>query len=457
MSLARDRGRFSPRSIFYGWYIVGAGACASFLLLGITAFGFGVLITGFREEYGWSVSAIALGISIRSLEQGVMSPFIGYFMDRLGPRRASVIGATVVSGSLFLFSQASTLPMYYAASIVMAMGQSLGGYGAFTLAAMRWFSRKRGRATSVITVGNGLGYTMPLIIATLFSAFGLHVTLVILGAAVLVVGVPLGLVIRDRPESMGYMPDGVLLVSGEAPQGDGHGGGRHAANIDSGGGYDVSQVLRMPAFYLLILASATVAAGHGAWSVFQVPALESAGFSLGYAAGLVSLYGMIQIPLRLASGWIGDLAGRRHLCLAGILFQAVGLLTFAFVTPDRLWLLPVYYATFGVGHASWLIGSQAIIADYFGTKRYATIRGFAQSGQLPISIMVPLFIGYMFDRFGDYQLAFVCLGVLGLTAAAWFAAIRRPMWKDLSPAEREAPRAIPVEASPAARDQPPRR
>jgi MFS family permease len=453
MGLARYRDRFSPRSIFYGWYIVVAGAGASFLLLGITAFGFGVLITGFREEYGWSVGAIALGISIRSLEQGVMSPFMGYLMDRLGPRRASVIGATVVSGSLFLFSQASTLPVYYAASIVMAMGQSLGGYGAFTLAAMRWFNRKRGRATGVITIGNSLGYTMPLIIAALFSAFGLHTTLVILGLAVFVVGVPLGLVIRDRPESMGYMPDGMPLISDEAARADGQGGGRHAARVDSGGGYDVNQVLRMPAFYLLILASATVSAGHGAWSIFQVPALESAGFSLASAAGLVSLYGLIQIPLRLASGWIGDLAGRRQLCLAGILFQAVGLLTFAFVTPDRLWLLPVYYTTFGVGHASWLVGNQAIIADYFGTKRYATIRGFAQSGQLPISIMVPLFIGYMFDRFGDYQLAFICLGLLGITAAAWFGAIRRPLWADLSRDETaEAPQAVLLEPRPATRE-----
>lgn len=451
MSLARQRDRFSPRRVFYGWYIAVAGAGASFLLLGITAFGFGVLISGFREEYGWSVSAIALGISIRSLEQGVMSPFMGYLMDRLGPRRASVIGAIVVSGSLFMFSQASTLPVYYAASIIMAMGQSLGGYGAYTLAAMRWFNRKRGRATGVITIGNGFGYTMPLVIASLFSAFGLHTTLVILGVVVFVVGVPLALVIRDRPESMGYLPDGVPLDNGEAPQAGGHGGGHHAARVDSEGGYDVHQVLHMPAFYLLILTSATVGAGHGAWSIFQVPALESAGFSLGFAASLVSIYGLIQIPLRLASGWIGDLAGRRQLCLAGILFQAVGLLTFAFVTPDRLWLLPVYYATFGVGHASWLIGSQAIIADYFGTKRYATIRGFAQSGQLPVSVMTPLFIGYMFDRFGDYQLAFICLGVLSITAAGWFAAIRRPLWKDLQPDETaKAPQAIPVEASPAA-------
>ncbi len=54
---------------------------------------------------------------------------------------------------------------------------------------------------------------------------------------------------------------------------------------------------------------------------------------------------------------------------------------------------------------------------------------------------------------GDVVAAFVCLGILGLTAAGWFAAIQRPMWKDLSPEERaKAPQAVPVEASPAARE-----
>src|SRR5262245_44055138 len=102
----QSKHRLHPSSIFYGWYIVVAGAGASFLLLGITAFGFGVLISGFREEYGWSLSAIALGFSIRSLEQGMLSPFTGYFMDRLGPRRAATIGVVIVALSLFVFSVA---------------------------------------------------------------------------------------------------------------------------------------------------------------------------------------------------------------------------------------------------------------------------------------------------------------------------------------------------------------
>jgi len=67
-------------------------------------------------------------------------------------------GITVISLGLFLFAKATTLPVYYAASIVVALGQSIGGPNAFHLAIMRWFVRRRGNAMSVITTGNGFAY-----------------------------------------------------------------------------------------------------------------------------------------------------------------------------------------------------------------------------------------------------------------------------------------------------------
>ena len=444
MSLAsRARDRLFPRNVYYGWYIAIAGAGSSFLLLGVTVFGFGVFISRFREEYGWSVKAIALGFSLRSLEQGMLSPFMGYVMDRLGPRRVGVIGVVMVAAALFIFAQARTLPVYYTASIVMAIGQSLGGFSAFTLAAMRWFVKKRGRAMGVISIGNGLGYSVALIIAALISAFGYHATLMILGVAVFVLGVPLALAIRDRPESLGYLPDGEKLPSSNTSQPRASSEAKSKAP-QSGTGFDVSQVLRIPAFYLLVLTSVSLSAGQSAWNTFQIPALEAAGFSLKVAAGMVSIYGLVQIPLRFGAGWLGDFLGRRRLGMAALILQSLGLAVFAFLTPDRLWLLPVYYLTYAVGHAGWFIAGQTITADYFGARQFATIRGLAQSLQVPMGILAPIFVGSMFDRYGNYQLAFISLGILGSTAAIWFSLIRRPMFVNLPAA---APVAEPSKQS----------
>lgn len=82
------------------------------MILGISVFGSGIFISKFREEYGWRFQSIALGVSLRSLEQGVMSPITGYFADRLGPRRVSLVRVVVIGLSLFVYSQARTLPIY---------------------------------------------------------------------------------------------------------------------------------------------------------------------------------------------------------------------------------------------------------------------------------------------------------------------------------------------------------
>ncbi len=162
------------RNLFYGWYIAAAGAGTNFFVLGITFFGFGVFLETFRVTYGWSVTAIALGYSIRTLELGLLAPLTGYIADRLGPRRMAVAGVIVMSFSLVMFWQATTLTMYYAACIVMGLGQSIGGPNAFSLAIMRWFVKKRGQAMSVITTGNGFGYLSTLILAATIGAFGFH-------------------------------------------------------------------------------------------------------------------------------------------------------------------------------------------------------------------------------------------------------------------------------------------
>src|SRR5262245_24539677 len=78
------------RGIYYGWYIAAAGAGSCFLSTVFTLYGFGVLIKTFQAEFGWTLTAIAVGQSIRSMEQGFLSPLTGYLVDRMGPRRMAL-------------------------------------------------------------------------------------------------------------------------------------------------------------------------------------------------------------------------------------------------------------------------------------------------------------------------------------------------------------------------------
>ena len=421
--------RVRPGRLYYGWYIVWAGAISNFFTIGIIAWGFGVFIEQFRTDLGWSVKAIALGYSIRSFETGLLAPFTGYAVDRLGARKSNVIGTLMMGGALLLFSQIRSLPVYFLASAILSLGQSMGGISAFTRALMAWFNKKRGQAVGLMNTGNALGYFAPVALASLVAALGWRETLIVAGIVVLVVGLPLALVVRDRPEDLGYLPDGERITGAEPVAAAASGTRPRAGN--SGSGMEVKEVLKVPAFYLLLIAGAADGMAHGPWVTFNIPHLQTSGFSLQAAAWIVGIYGLVQVPLRYGAGILADKVGRRRLFIWSHGIQAFGLLCFAFLSPTRLWLLPVYWLVQGTAHAAVIAARDSIVADYFGTKRFATIRGLRSSMLLPISMLSPVFMGSMFDARKSYQLGFLIVAVIGATGMFWLSLIRRPLWKDV--------------------------
>ncbi len=426
---APTSGRADPLPrLFHGWYVAMAGAASNFLVIGIATFGFGVFIRPMREELGWAVGAISIGVSLRSFEQGLLAPLTGFLVDRVGPRRMAIFGLLLLGTGLLLFSQARTLPMFYGASMVMALGQSTASFTPFSVVVMAWFRRKRGRAMGILNTGNGAGYLATPVLALLIAALGWRSTLIVCAVVIVGIGLPLTRLLRDLPEDRGLMPDGD--VAADFPGG----------LVPAQSGMTVREALRTPAFYLLVLAAASNGS-QGAWIVHQVPHLESAGFTTAQAALLAGLYGLIQIGLRYFVGWLGDSVGRKRLYIWSYLLQGAGLVIFAYVTPERWWLLPMYYVVYALGHAAWVIFMQTIVADYFGTLRFASLRGFASVLQTPVGVFAPWFAGAMFDRTGNYVFAFTLFGIISATGALWVMLIRRPLWVEVEAARIEAARA----------------
>ncbi|MCX6023301.1 MAG: MFS transporter [Chloroflexi bacterium] len=155
---AEALSRLRTGEIFYGWYIVAAGALSSAVVLGVTTYGIGTFYEPMRRELGWSMAVLAAGVSVRTFETGFLSPFTGFLVDRLGPRNMAITGTLILCAGLVLLAQVHDVWLYYAASLLIALGQSLGAFTAFSAAIMRWFQKKRGRALGFMTFGNGMGY-----------------------------------------------------------------------------------------------------------------------------------------------------------------------------------------------------------------------------------------------------------------------------------------------------------
>ena len=416
---AARSARWGPRTVFYGWYIALAGAATNVLVLGVTSFGFSVFVAPLHDEFGWSVAAITFGFSLRAFQGGLLGPFMGAVLDRFGPRRAGVAGILIVAAGLVLFANAHELWVYYASSLVIALGQSLGGFTAFSTALVYWFDRMRGRAMGVLAMGNGAAYLLTPVLALLIAVYGWRATLLIAAAVIVVAGVPLSLVLRDRPEPYGLRPDGVPAEAG-AP---------HV--VPPATGMSVAQALRTPAFYMLVVAVSVGAPTQTTWIVLQVPALRDVGYSLEAAALLAAAYGGVQIGLRLVAGWIADRFGRRLVYGGCFVLQAAGLAMFAGMDAARPWLAPLFLLTYALGHGLFVVLFMTITADYFGTRRFATLRGLTMVVQTPLAVLAPLLAGWSFDAWGSYRPIFLAYaGVVALGAVA-VALIRRPMWRDL--------------------------
>lgn len=420
------------KKFFYGWYIVGAGAISNLFTIGILAWGLGIFVEEFRSEFGWSIKAIALGFSIRSFETGLLSPFTGYLIDRIGARKATILGTSLMAVGLFLFSQVNSLPSYYLASATLALGQSVGGLPSFTRAVMNWFQKKRGQAIGLMNTGNALGYFAPLVMASLLAAVGWRETLFISGLVILVVGVPLAFVVRDKPESSEKHVSGSSLGSASLKKTNPTLVALPQKDLDSG--MEVREVLRVPAFYLMLLAAGVEGFSHGPWVTFNIPHMQTSGFSLQAATTIVGIYGLLQVVLRYGVGVLSDRIGRRRIYISSYLFQTAGIISFAFLSPENIWLAPIYLITQGISHAAMVIGRDSIVADYFGTKRYSTIRGLRQALLLPATFLAPLFMGALFDIRGNYRLGYIIVAIIGATGSIWLSLIRRPQWESL---ERE--------------------
>ena len=71
-----------------------------------------------------------------------------------------------------------------------------------------------------------------------------------------------------------------------------------------------------------------------------------------------------------------------------------------------------------------------MVADYFGVRRFATLRGLSGALQTPLGVLTPWLAGWMFDQVGDYRLIFTVYGFAAMTGALFVTLIRRPLWTD---------------------------
>ena len=143
MSLPENSTETPARGdVLRGWWLIVLGGTVM-AVASVTLEDFLSLVSrALSVELGWSMVTVSLGSVIIRSAAVLMGPGVGYFTDRVGPRRTVITGLLVLGGGSVLLSLTANFLMYCLASLLMGVGAGLCGWiPLMTLLARRFLRR----------------------------------------------------------------------------------------------------------------------------------------------------------------------------------------------------------------------------------------------------------------------------------------------------------------------------
>ena len=405
------------RKVFYGWWIVGAGFFIAVYIGGFIHFGFTAVFEPIASDFGWSYAQVSFAASLRGLEMGLLAPIVGLLMDRWGPRRLVFAGAVIIGLGLLLLSRINSLATFYGAFILIAMGISTC-IGVVPIATVgNWFQKKVTLATGILVSGAATGGLMVPLATRIIDIFEWRTAMAILGFGAWGILLPLSLLFRHKPEQYGYLPDGDLHRKPPASEGQSSAQGNE---LDIG----VKQVLKSSAFWHIAMGFMCHILVMNAVITHVMPYLSSIGLTRSFSSLVASAIPATSIVGRLSFGWLGDKFDKRRVAALGFVLAGLGLLSLGYATTAGAWMLVPSIVLLGLGYGGPIPMMPALLREYFGRGRLATVLGLVMGVAALGGVVGPPLAGLAFDRFGSYQVAW--FGFAGLVIAGMISLITTP-------------------------------
>jgi sugar phosphate permease len=395
-----------PR-IFYGWWIVVSCFINGILLGGFITMGFTAFIDPIANDLHWNYTQISFAASLRGVEVALFSPFIGYIVDRWGPRKM-LLGGTVLTGlSLIFLSSIHSLGMFYLGFIIMALGLSGNSPPVVMTTMANWFRKRLGLASGIIGSGFAVGGLLVPIVVRMIDTLDWRTALLIMGIITIAVGIPTSLVLRHKPEQYGYLPDGESTYTSIDKK-------EPAKVREPENDTSTRQALKDRAFWYITLSMTFQIIAVTTVVVHVMPSLTSVEISRTTASIVTTAVPLLSIIGRLSSGWLADKYNVKWVSTGFFICLMIGLGFMSFVSNLAVWMVIPFAFFFGVGWG----GNNTIRVNltnrYFGRTNFGTIFGIISGVNALGGLIGPIFAGWIFDTWGSYQTAWITLTILVL-------------------------------------------
>ncbi|MCM5556974.1 MFS transporter [Pleomorphomonas sp. JP5] len=378
----------------YRWVIVAAGGLLGCVAIG-AMFSLPVFLQPMAKETGWSVTGISTAMTIGFLAMAVASMMWGGLSDRFGPRPVVLTGSLGLAASLALASRAGSLIEFQFTFGLLVGAATAAVFAPMMACVTGWFDTQRGLAVSLVSAGMGMApLTMAPFAAWLVTGHDWREAMLIIAGIAAALMIPVSLLVRRPPALDGAHSE---MMANE-PQ----------------AGMTVRQAVLSPQFITLMLANFFCCATHSGPIFHTVSYAVTCGIPMIAAVSIYSVEGFAGMFGRIGFGVAGDRFGAKRVLVLGLLAQAFGVLSYAFVGQ-----LGGFYAVamiVGFIYAGTMPLYAVIIRENFPLRMMGTIMGAtAMAGSLGMSTG-PLVGGMIYDRFDGYALMYIGSFGMGLVA-----------------------------------------
>lgn len=393
---------------FYGWVIVAVSAVGFFFSGPGQTFSVSVFVDPMISHFGWSRSLVSLLYSLGTLAAGLTMTGMGRLVDRMGHRRMMpLIAAAFGLACLFMSAVANPAMLLLGFGLIRLLGQ-----GSMTLVSStlvpQWFVARRGQAMSLVALGFAASHAvLPKMNIWLIELWGWRAAWQVWTLMLLLVMAPLAwLLVRDRPERVGLLPDNGE-ISRQTPG---------AAKEESS--WTLAEAMRTRSFWMMLVCTGIPSMINTGLIFHQVSMLGANGLAPAVSAMVFTVAVLVHLPVNFVAGYLLDRIPPRY-AMAGMMAGHIVLMAWILNTDTIAMAV-------GMGVLRGLVGAfEGIIAGvwwatYFGRRHLGSIQGLAMTTMVLGSALGPLPFGIAYDMFGGYReitLLMLAAPVLGVAAA----------------------------------------
>lgn len=348
----------------------------------------GVMLAPIEQEFGWSRAQISSGMLVASVFGVVFSPFMGFAIDRFGPRRIAIIGTILLSCALASLSFATSdirswwMLWTFVATATLFTKPTVWAAGVSSL-----FASGRGLALSVTFAGSGIGSALtPLLAYHLIEHFGWRGAYIGLACFWGGIAIPLTFLLfvsaKDLHRRRGETESRPLLaLEGLSPR----------------------EGLTSPVYIRLALAAVALSLAATAVISNVVPILTSTGLTRESAATIASAVGISTVVGRLSGGYFLDRfnAGRVAAICAALPIASCLLLL---ISPGDAIVSLVAVSILGFAFGAEYDSVGYLASRLFGMRSFGVLFGTIIGLLAFVAGIGPMLANHVYDVTGSYVL-----------------------------------------------------